>query len=517
MDIDQQQEYKKLFAHDPLLMGKALLPDTFNLPSPDFHKQIVHDYMDPKQRKYCYIAPRGHAKSTIVACLLVLHHLEYAPYRQKVIMLCSKTEGHAIALLDTLKNILDGSSEHGYYAQMYGVRNRKNSRKWGERMIVLPDRSVIMAKGTGQQVVGTKRDSQRPTLIVVDDPEDLSNTKTKEAMEVNQQWLFRQVDPALDPKGKMIVIGTPQNELCIVETLARMSGEWLCRRWSAIAGDGWEQNPAEGKALWPEWKNVQSLWAFYKDCEGIGRASYFYMEYQCVVTGDGDRKFYGNMFRYWQGELVNRGAYRCIHGHYYSNDGKKGQEFVIPVTVQVGIDLASSVGVRNDWTVMFPWCLTWNKSLYQLPYDRFRKHTMQAGDHIASRLLKLNPDYVFIESQNFQVMMRDYLREFHQLTYPGLSRKITYSENKEDRIFNKLQPYYAKHNVFHYYGKCEELEGELLMFPRSRFDDTADSASTGLFRVYWPEIGPGGLDKKGSTYADETTHEPETANSWMLS
>ena len=510
---DRIEKMKRAFAHDPLLMGKTLLPDSFNRPSAKFHEEIIRDYIDGSYKKHCYIAPRGHAKSTIVGCLLVLHHLKFARQRQKFVMLVSKTEGHSIALLDTIKNILSGDAEQGLYARFFGAVNRKNARRWGTRSIELPDRSVIVAKGTGQQVVGSKKDSQRPTFIVVDDPEDLNNTKTRDRMEDNQNWLLRQVVPSLDPEGMITVIGTPQNELCIVETLHRMQGEWRCRRWSALNGDGWEQDTKKATALWPEWKDVKTLYAFYKDCEAIGRTSYFYMEYQCVVQGDGDRKFNSNMFRYFRGEIIPRGPYKALHGHYYSSDGKKGQEFIYPVTVQVGIDLASSVSERNDWSVVFPWALTWTKNMYQMPYDRFREHPMQGAERIANYLRKLDPDYVFIESQNFQVMMRDTLREFYGLNYSGMGKKITYSDNKEDRMFNKLQPFYALGSVYHYHGSCKDLEDELLMFPRSRFDDTMDAGATGLYRVMWPSTGS--LPDQGTESQVELHDEIEDEDNWM--
>lgn len=515
MDSNTLASMKARFAADPLLMGRVLMPETFNKPSAGFHQTIVSDYLDEEFSKQCYIAPRGHAKSSIVGALLVLHHIQFAKFRQKTILLVSKTEGHAVGLLDNIKGILSGETERGLFAQVFGTVNHKNARKWGSKSIELPDRTTIIAKGTGQQVVGLKKDYQRPTFIVVDDPEDLNNTKTTEAMEMNLNWLLRQIVPALDSKGKITVIGTPQNEQCIVETLYRMKGEWRSRRWSALNGDGWEQDPSRAVALWPEVKPVSELWAFYKDCDAIGRSSFFYMEYQCVVQGDGDRKFNMNMFRYFKGELVDRGAYRCLTGNYYSQDGVKGNAFIIPVCVQVGIDLASSISTRADWSVMFPWALTWHKELFQLPYDRFREHPMQAADRLAKELQKLNPDYVFIESQNFQVMMRDTLREFHHLNYPGLSRKITYHENKEDRMFNKLQPFYAKKSVYHYYGKCEELENEEIMFPRSRFDDVMDSASTGLFRIHWPEFNANDMRSKENRYYEE--HESEIEDDWMVS
>ena len=54
-------------------------------------------------------------------------------------------------------------------------------------------------------VTWIKVGSQRPTLIIVDDPEDENNTKTAEAMESNLRWLLQSAVPSLDPlKGKIL-------------------------------------------------------------------------------------------------------------------------------------------------------------------------------------------------------------------------------------------------------------------------------------------------------------------------
>ena len=82
----------------------------------------------------------------------------------------------------------------------------------------LKDGSMIICKGTGQQLRGIKHGNQRPTLIIVDDPEDENNTKTSESMEANLRWLLQSAVPSLDPKkGRIAIIGTPIHQRCMVE------------------------------------------------------------------------------------------------------------------------------------------------------------------------------------------------------------------------------------------------------------------------------------------------------------
>ena len=85
-----------------------------------------------------------------------------------------------------------------------------------------------------------KHGNQRPTLVILDDPEDMNNTKTAEAMEFNLKWLLQSMAPALDAKrGRLAVIGTPQHQRCMVETLVQTEG-WVSRRYKALHDRDWE-------------------------------------------------------------------------------------------------------------------------------------------------------------------------------------------------------------------------------------------------------------------------------------
>lgn len=498
-------------------MGKALLPSMFNVESAAFHREIVTDYLKRETDRFCYIAPRGHAKSSIVAALLALHHIEYADHQQKVILLVSKTLSHAEGLLDTLKNIIAGEDGDGLYASHFGMRNRHNCRQWGKSRIELPDRTVIIAKGTGQQIVGLKKDSQRPTYIVFDDPEDMENTKTAESMEYNLRWLLNSIMPAKDPRGIVVLIGTPQHELCMVETVMKMKG-WCSRRWQAINGEGWENDYSKGTALWPERHSMEDLIREFESNLSIGMASSFYREYQCVVVGDGDRKFTSKMIKYYKiDKITTEYGIRILKGRYYSFDpGKKefvpGMKFQFAITIQAGIDLASTITTRSDYSVTFFWGLTSCRKCFVLEYDRFRKQPLQVAERIKEKLIKWDPHWVYIEQQGFQVMIRDTLRERMDINYPGMGSKITYSDNKDDRIFSVLQPHYGGGNVFHPVGDDTNLKNELLIFPRGATDDIIDAASTGLWRIHWHETGYDDYENSAqNAHIDDKIEE----DSWM--
>ena len=260
-----------------IMFGKVIMPNMFSVPSPEFHYKIADAIVDDSNKQINIIAPRGHAKSSIVGGVYPLFHIMNHS-GAKLIVLVSRTQDHAIKLLGTIKDTLEYSNT---FRQIYGYWGQHNARQWAKSEIELKDGTVIICKGTGQQLRGIKVGSQRPTLIIVDDPEDENNTKTAEAMEANLRWLLQSAVPSLDPKkGKIIVIGTPQHQRCMVEILKEMKG-WKNMHFSP--------DLKKNVALWEEWQPIKKLQQKKEELESIGRSSVFYREYMCQIIGDEDQ------------------------------------------------------------------------------------------------------------------------------------------------------------------------------------------------------------------------------------
>ena len=196
-----------------ILFGKVVMPNMFSAESPAFHYNIAETLVDKSDKQINIIAPRGHAKSSIVGGVYPLYHLMFDK-GPKLIVLVSRTQDHAVKLLGTIKDVLDFSPQ---FRQLFGYWGMNSAKSWAKTEVQLKDGSMIICKGTGQQLRGIKHGNQRPTLIIVDDPEDENNTKTSEAMETNLRWLLQSAIPSLDPKkGRIAIIGTPIHQRCIV-------------------------------------------------------------------------------------------------------------------------------------------------------------------------------------------------------------------------------------------------------------------------------------------------------------
>ena len=343
------------------MFGKVIMTNMFSAASPDFHYKIADVITNNNKKQVNIIAPRGHAKSSIVGGVYPLFHIMNDD-GAKLIVLVSRTQDHAIKLLGTIKDTIEYSET---FRQIYGYWGQHSAKQWSNTEIELKDGSMIICKGTGQQLRGIKVGSQRPTLIIVDDPEDENNTKTAEAMEQNLRWLLQSAVPSLDPqKGKIIVIGTPQHQRCMVEILKEMEG-WVNMHFAPDLNNE--------VALWEEWQPISKLIQKKSELESIGRSSVFYREYMCQIVGDEDQLFQEKYIQYHDYELKIDKAGK----HYLQNDKKE-----IPVNVFMGVDPASSVRKTADYSVIMPVAVDENNNRYILQYYRQRATPMQLAESI---------------------------------------------------------------------------------------------------------------------------------------
>ncbi len=480
-NIYKQRKILRKLKKDMITFGKVCLPGMFTSKSPEFHYELADMFKNEEIKKMCVIAPRGHAKSSIGACVFPLHHLFFST-GQKVIVLSSKTQGHAIDQLQTIKDALDHSMP---LRSLFGYWGQHSAKVWTKDRIVLKDNSAIICKGTGQQVRGLKFGNQRPTLFIIDDPEDENNTKTSEAMEWNLRWLLQGVEPGLDAdKGRVLVIGTPQHENCMVELLHEMEG-YKSVRYQALSDDG-------KSCLWPDLHSIEALLEKKESLESINRISVFYREYQCQVVGDEDQLFKEKDLRYWDGTFEKgderTGTLTITHINYEKLE-KPMKKFVYVFT---GIDPASSTKQTADYSTIVSIAIDSEDNRYILPYYRKHAKPMDLAQAILDYDDRYSPQKAHVESVGYQEMIRDYIQRIRFI--PGFATKLNPRTSKSYRL-ESLQPWFFKHKIF-LKPNMTEFENELLMYPRGKHDDLLD----GLYYAFYGSYKP---PEKDLTMGDE--------------
>lgn len=500
----QTPEGKRLIQdikYDPVLMGNVCFPSVFKLNSAEFHREICDAYLDRTHNKHVFIAPRGHAKSTILAGIIPLHHIMYDE-GQKTILLISKTQSHAIRLLNDIKFLLDNFPD---FNALYGDWGTHTFIRDTRHEVVLKDGTTIICAGTGQHIRGLKKDFQRPTLIIFDDPEDENNTKTAEAMEANLNYLLKGMVHALDRKrGRVLVIGTPLHERCMVYTLRDMP-DWNALHYSA------EADPENEVALWPEHMSWEELMEEKANYEANSRLSVYYQELCCKIIADEQRLFRPEYINYYEGGLEWRGKYPFLNVQQVNRYGEKiGEKQRVPVAIYTGIDPATSTSSTADWFVIFHIAIDHRGRYFILPYVRDRLPPSQAIDRIVAEYKKFKSRRVSIETSGQQETFRDILRMRDDVHIPGLSRKHNPSDKKEKRHLELLEPALRDGKVYFRRG-MKELIDEMMMHPKGRHDDLLDGMYYAFLHARQPYHNDTKLNKR---LEQQDTSQIE--NQWQL-
>lgn len=478
-------------------MGKVTMPGLFAVKTPAFHLELEQDYLDYTQTFTCIIAPRGHAKSSIVSCVFAIHHafcawpdlLGATPF----VLIQSKTGPHAERLLQSIKDVLTYSES---FRAVFGYHGRENARKWREDVVILDTGAIIMSKGMGQQMVGVKIGNQRPTFIISDDPEDMENTKTPAAIKYNMAWFLQSLVPSRDPRvGRVFVIGTPQAESCIVETLSQ-STTWKSRRYQAMT-DELEQDlelqekllrgEVESRSewvLWHEWMPAHKLVHEKKMMEENFGVSAFFREYQCKLVGGEDSLVGPSDIRYYDGALKTDRLMRPYM------EFTEGGEVVNRrrVNVFMGMDFATSTGRHADYTVIMAVAVDADYNRYILPFARGRYVPSITLARASLMWTEIRPLLLNIETsgqqETFAEMITAKAREdgmFDMTIVPHKPR-----DSKEKRYLDGLEPLFKRGKI-HLQRDMGTLESELFLWrpgDHRGHDDMLDAlyyANRGVF------------------------------------
>lgn len=500
-------EIKKALSQSLILLGKLIMPNTFWAPSPDVHYEIQDYIVNEENTRLNLILPRGLGKTTFVGELEPIRHIFLKDDNEpRVVVIVSKTQAHSVNRIMRIQNLMEYSTP---FKQLFGYWGEHTARRWRTDEVILKDGSVLLARGMGQPIRGVNYEGVRPTLVVIDDPQDENNTKTDEAMNDHVDWLLKGVVPALDKriKSRVVIIGTPLDNQCIVEQVAKMP-DWKTVRKSYLIE---EDNKAI--SIWPEMQSVEELINERTALEATGRAYVFYQEKQCQIIGNRIALIKEEYLRYWDGtfESSDEGPYLNVT---HRNGELLPQPEKLPVNVYIGVDPASSTARRADYSVVFAVGYTENNEVYCLEYFRDRVSPMKLVDKIFDMFNHYKPMRVGIESTGYQEMLREYVKQKTDeqgIYIPGLELGEKPRNQKTNRL-ESIQPNFARRKVVLKSG-MEAFKTELLTFPNGEHDDTLDGYyyATRRMRTPYHIVDP----PKRDVSLDKRPKEREKSDAWM--
>jgi predicted phage terminase large subunit-like protein len=203
--------------------AKRYLPHYISEQSCNFHGELfaeLNTMRDERGQRLLVIAPRGSAKSTCTSVVFALHAIceGYEPY----IVLGAESADQARHNLTSIKHEL---VHNPLIAQDYpNAVGHSSGRTWNDGSIISRNGVMVDALGSRQNIRGRRKGEQRPTLIVMDDPDSDDSIYSEAIRERVKDRFFASWMKAGEPATNVVVIGTLVHQECLVSHLRTMPG-----------------------------------------------------------------------------------------------------------------------------------------------------------------------------------------------------------------------------------------------------------------------------------------------------
>jgi len=425
--MDREAVIEKL-ARNPRLLHATLFPHRHTDETPPFHLEMIDAWWSPDP----YViteAFRGGAKSTIaeeaiigMACLRM--------FRNGVIL--GDNEPRAKERLTSIKHEFETNE---FIEELFG---NQVGDTWTETKIVLKNGVALHAIGRGQSLRGTKHLSARPDMAFGDDMEGEEDILTPEARDKFRGWWFKVVRPALDPKHRVRVAGTPLHpESWLVRT--KRSTGWSSKSYPIRFKD----ENGEWQATWPArfpLDKIDELEASYIE---DGATQEFAQEYMCQAEDPAVKAFTSEMLR-----VVP--TVRTWHLTYAMFDPAR--------TTKV---TSASTGM-----VVFSWIanklIVWEAEAGMWKPDQIIDRMFRVDDEFGPVTIGVERDG--LEEFILQPLRQEQVRRGYAIPI----RPMKAPKGKMDFI-RSMQPFFKAHEV-EFAKDLPDLRAQLLGFPTGKID-----------------------------------------------
>lgn len=398
-------------------------------------------------RLLCVVAFRGSGKSTIITMSYAIWAILGFQQKRFVLILC-QTKSQAKQHMMNLRRELESNdllkNDLGPFQQ--------EDDEWGSSSLVFSRYNARITVGsTEQSIRGLRHHQHRPDLIIGDDLEDLSSTKTRESRDKTYQWFTGEVIPAGDVHTRIVLVGNLLHEDSLLMRLrknieeGKLSG--IFREYPLV--DSNENVAWPGK--FPTQEKIDEL------RRTIGNESAWQREYLLRIIADDE-------------QVVQKGWLK-----FY--DVLPDEDCDLTAT---GIDLAISEKDSADFTAMVSGKLYFdgedgkNAVIYILPnpiYERMNfPQTLERAKLLSHSLGNGKPTKLYVEDVAYQ---RAFPQALEHDGYPAEGVKIE-GHDKRARL-TLTTPWIQNGRILFPVKGAERLLEQLTGFGVEKHDDLVDA------------------------------------------
>jgi len=413
-----------------------------------FQKEIMHNVSDPLQELIVIVAARNSAKSTIVTTALPLWGIT-GVLKKKYVVIASQTQQQAQQHLRNIRNEIEANE---VFRKDYGPLEEE-SNEWGIAALVLPKfNAKIIAISREQGVRGLRHGPNRPDLIIADDVEDVTSTKTREGRNKTYDWFTSEILPLGDRGTKVVVIG---NLLHNDSLLMRLKEGFE----QGLRNGFYYEYPIErnGKALWPDKYPDQA--SIERERLKIGNRVAWEREFRLNIVPDEDQIVTPSMLQYYDELPANMDRFYAV----------------------VGVDLAISEKDTADKTAAVTFLVDAfgdNMRIYVMPAP-VNERLNFLGTLDAIKGIVGNYDYpkVYVENIAYQSAAVEMLEQY------GIDVEgVTPKGDKRTRL-NLVASHIERATILFPRHGCKELIEQLTGFGSEKYDDLVDAFTLGVIKI----------------------------------
>ncbi len=229
------------------------------------------------------LMPRGSSKTAIAGFAMPLYKILYKLDRFSLYV--SNAQTHTEAQLESIRKEL---SDNEIIREFFGdIRPKRSAdQRWAQEKFETATGIAMQAKGKGSAIRGIHHKNKRPSIILVDDPQDRDDVKSDTIRENDKKWAFAELTPArarvAGERGKIIVLGTWLHNECLVAVWSK-DPRFTTVKIAVIDLDG--------DFIWPDYMNQEQYDIEKESFSRAGLLPQFYMEYHNKEIDDDQLPF----------------------------------------------------------------------------------------------------------------------------------------------------------------------------------------------------------------------------------
>jgi hypothetical protein len=473
------------------VFAKTFFPDRFSANFSPLHRNIF-DLIDSSDRKTAIAAPRGFGKTSIVALALMARHILFriTPFIVYI------NQSYKVAAMQT-ENLKWELTTNPIIKKIFGSVKAKRApgeieETFSKEAWVAYD-TLILPRGSGQQVRGVLYKNDRPGLIIFDDLEDADTIQNEEIRKARKSWFFADAMKSVShikKDWKAVYIDTLKHEDALIQNLLESSD------WKSVRLEACDDN---FKATAPEFMSDEEVQKEVEIHRDNGEMDVFYREYRNLPVSKENQSFTQDLFKYYNSPGTVRSNDKYLDLTEADIQIDQSIETIVicdpakTVTPQsaetaivgIGIDVIKGRYFFRDCISekMFP--------------DEIYKNIFSMATNLGAKVIGIEETSLneFIKQPIKNEMFKQGL--FFELVW--LKPRGGVQEISKASRIKQLIPYYRRGYIYHNINCCGKLEEQLLSFPRSRRWDVMDA-----FAYLIPML------EEGSRYfnSDKLSEEP---------